>query len=255
MLRPRMIPALTLRDDGLIKTKNFSNEKYVGDPLNAVRIFNELSCDELIFLDIDATVKKHEPNFKLIERISSECRMPLCYGGGIKTLGHAEKILSLGVEKISVSSIIFENKKFINEVSSIIGSQSLVVCLDIKRNFFTKKYECFVENGKRKVKEDLSFIIKRVQEEGAGEILLNSIDRDGTRLGFDHELISNIIHNLSIPLTVCGGAKDFNSFSNVYKQYGTIGAAAGSMFVFQGKFDAVLINYPEDSKKRNIMEQ
>lgn len=254
MLHPRITPCLLVHKKGLVKTVRFKNSKYIGDPINAVKIFNEKEVDELIVLDIDASVENRDPDYQMIENLANECRMPLCYGGGIKTVSQAERILSLGVEKIAISSSVFDNPYLINEISLKVGSQSVVVVLDMKKRLFGG-YDVFINNAKLKVKQNFLDIIKIAQNYGAGEILINSIDCDGVMGGYDTELIELIKGRIDIPMTVLGGAGDLNDISQIIDKYGIIGCAAGSLFVFKGKYKAVLINYPNKEIKSTMLNK
>ena len=250
MLRPRIIPSLLVHDKGLVKTVKFKNPKYVGDPINAVKIFNEKEVDELAIFDIDATVLGIEPDYGLIEKLANQSRMPICYGGGVKTVEQAQKIFGLGIEKIALSSSVINDPKLISEISERVGSQSVIVVMDIKKKLLGG-YEIYTHNGKNSTRIDpISFAIK-AQEFGAGEIIINSIDQDGMMKGFDMNLISKIREVVNIPVTVLGGAGNINDIKKIIQKYGIIGVAAGSLFVFKGKYKAVLINYPD----RNIKEQ
>lgn len=242
MLRPRIIPFLLIKDKGLVKSEKFKDYKYVGDPINAVKIFNEKRADEIFIVDLDPTFKNSEPNYKLISDLAEECQMPMCYGGGIKNLEQAEKIFKLGVEKISLSSHYFKNKNLVNELSEIVGSQSVVITLDIKKNFFGN-YEVYTNNGKTKIKENLKDIVIEIIQRGAGEIIINSIDRDGLMNGYDLYLLELISSITTIPTTIVGGAGNASHFHEVLKKHSFIGLSAGSFFVFKGKFKAVLITY------------
>jgi cyclase len=253
MLTPRIIPCLLLHKKGLVKSKQFSNYKYIGDPLNAVKIFNEKKVDELIFLDIDATKENREPDYKLIERIAFECRMPLCYGGGIKSPEIAKKIFNLGVEKVAISSIALQNHKIIREIANQVGNQSVVVVLDIKKKLFGG-YEIYSHNGQRKHNLDLLEFIELIQDLGAGELVINSIDHDGMLNGFDVKLLNFIRDKVNIPLTLIGGASSLQDFGKVIEQQGIIGLAAGSFFVLKGKYQAVLINYPTEIEKKELLD-
>ena len=250
MLRPRIIPSLLIHDKGLVKTVKFKDPKYVGDPINAVRIFNEKEVDELAVFDIDATVLGNEPDYNLIEKLANQSRMPICYGGGVRTVHQAQKIFGLGIEKIALSSAVIHNPILISEISQKVGNQSVIVVLDVKKKIFGG-YEIYTQNGKLSTGIDpVTFAIK-AQELGAGEIIINSIDKDGMMKGFDMNIISKIREVVTIPITVLGGAGNINDIKNVINKYGIIGVAAGSLFVFKGKYKAVLINYPD----RNIKEQ
>jgi cyclase len=251
MLDPRIIPCLLVHNKGLVKTVKFKDSKYIGDPINAVKIFNEKEVDELIVLDIDATVENREPDYKMIENLANECRMPLCYGGGIKTTSQAQRILSLGVEKIAISSAIFDNPKLIKEISLQVGNQSVVVVFDVKKRLFNG-YDVYTHNAKNKIKSDLIELVEKVQRLGAGEIIVNSIDNDGMMKGYDLDLINKIKKKTNVPITVLGGAGVLEDMSQVIGKFGVIGCAAGSLFVFKGKYKAVLINYPNIKDKQII---
>lgn len=250
MLLPRIIPCLLLTNDGLVKTQNFKNPKYIGDPINTVKIFNEKKADELIIMDIHATTRSYDPNFDLIDKIAREARMPICYTGGIKKVEQAKKIFSYGIEKIGISSIIFEDINIIKKLSNYVGRQSTVIILDIIKNKNT--YEIYTHNAKRKVKVDLLKFLKLIQQKGAGEIVVNSVDRDGCMNGYDFDLINLIYDNTEIPITVVGGAKDYNDIKKIQLKYGPIGIGAGSMFVYKGSRKAVLINYPNVKEKIDL---
>ncbi len=252
MLYPRIIPCLLVHNKGLVKTVKFTDPKYVGDPLNAVRIFNEKEVDELIVLDIDATVEHREPDYKMIENLASECRMPLCYGGGIKTVEQAEKIFSLGVEKIAISSAAIENPDLIQEIAERVGSQSVVVVLDIKKGFFGG-YEVVIHNGKKKTGVHPVKYLQKLQKLGIGEIVINSIDNDGIMKGYDMAIIEEIHNVAKVPLTVMGGASCLEDIGKLIRKFGIIGIAVGSLFVFKGKYKAVLINYPSHEEKEKLV--
>lgn len=255
-MRPRLIPCLLIKDNGLVKTINFDNPKYLGDPLNTVRIFNEKKVDELIVLDIDASRLKKDPNYKLLAKIANECNMPLCYGGGIKSISQCERLINLGIEKLALSSVVFSNKKIINEASKKFGSQSVVVVLDIKKSgLLKKKYEIFYKNGKSKIKLNLHTFIKEIESLGAGEIVINSIDNDGLMKGYDIQLISEVKDLISIPLTAIGGAGSLQDAKHLWKELGLVGAGAGSLFVFKGKNRAVLITYPKIEEKNILFKE
>ncbi|MDG2252950.1 MAG: AglZ/HisF2 family acetamidino modification protein [Methylophilaceae bacterium] len=253
MLSSRVIPCLLVQDGGLVKTVKFNDSKYVGDPINAVRIFNEKKADELIVLDIDASANNAEPDYKMIENIAKECRMPLCYGGGIKNLAHAVKIVTLGVEKIALSSILFDRPNLIVEIANKIGLQSVVIVLDVKKKFLSGSYNVWTLNGKHNTKKNVVDVIKQVQSLGVGEIILNFIDFDGTEAGYPIEDIQRLKNVINVPLTVMGGAKSLENMSDAIKQCGLMGVAAGSLFVFKGKYRAVLINYPEQQQKEEFI--
>jgi len=251
MLNPRITPCLLVHNKGLVKTVKFKDSKYVGDPINAVKIFNEKEVDELVVFDIDATIENRGPDYKLIENLANECRMPLCYGGGIKTVSQAQRILSLGVEKIAISSAVFDNPNLIQEISSQVGNQSVVVVFDVKKKLFGG-YDLYTHNAKNKIKLDLIGLVEKVQELGAGEIIINSIDNDGMMKGYDLDLINKIKNKTNVPMTVLGGAGALEDISQVIDKFGIIGCAAGSLFVFKGKYKAVLINYPNIKDKQKL---
>ena len=252
MMYPRVIPVLLIDQNKLIQTRKFKYLKYLGDPLNAIRIFNEKEVDELAFFDITATVNKSEPNYSLIKNMSRESRMPLCYGGGVKNLFQFEKIINLGVEKISISSSAFLNNKLIIEASKIYGSQSVIATLDIKKH--DEKYFIFIENGKKKIEAKIEDVIKKIQEDGVGEIIFNLIDRDGTRSGYDLEFIYSIKNLIKTPISLLGGANSYQDLESVLKNFGLVGLCAGSMFSLKGKFNSVLLQYLSKNEKNKLAE-
>lgn len=255
MLYPRIIPCLLVHNKGLVKTTKFKDPKYVGDPINAVKIFNEKEVDELIVVDIDASRLGIEPDYKMIENLATECRMPFCYGGGIKTVEQAQRIFSLGVEKIAVSSAAIENPQIISQMAERVGNQSVVVVLDVKKKTLSSKYELYIHNGTKSTSIDPISYATQMQKLGAGEIVINSIDHDGVMKGFDMNLINKIREVISIPITVMGGAGTLEDIGDVIQQHGIIGVAAGSLFVFKGKYRAVLINYPTSNEKAALISQ
>lgn len=254
MLRPRIIPSLLIQDNGLVKTVNFKNPKYVGDPINAVKIFNEKEVDELVIFDIDATTKGLEPNYGLIERIANQSRMPLCYGGGVKTVEQAQKIFALGIEKIALSSSVLQNPDLITQIADRVGAQSVIVVLDVKKKLLGG-YEVYTHNGKKSTGINPFKFIEQAQELGAGEIVINSIDQDGMMKGYDMSLIEKAREKTSLPMTVLGGAGSLEDIKKVIDKHKIIGVAAGSLFVFKGKYKAVLINYPTKDEKENLLRK
>ena len=254
MLRPRIIPCLLVRDGGLVKTFQFSDGKYVGDPINAVRIFNEKEVDELIVLDIDATVEGKEPDYELISNLAAECRMPLCYGGGVKTPDQLQRIIGLGVEKVGLSSGAIEDPDLVAAAADLVGTQSIVVALDVKKRRLSRRYEVFTHNGSTACGAGPVEIAKKMEASGAGEILINSIDRDGTMKGYDMELIGRVRSAVGVPVTALGGAGSLEDISTLIKKFQILGAAAGSLFVFKGIYRAVLINYPRRAEKDALIE-
>jgi len=257
VLRPRIIPCLLLHDGGLVKTHGFKNPRYVGDPINAVRIFNEKEADELMILDIDATVKKIPPNFNLIAKLAAECRMPICYGGGVTNAEQAARIVRLGVEKVAVSAAAIINPCLLSEMAAAVGQQSVVAVLDIRKvsGLLASGYELRTHNGKIVHKLEPVELAKRLQDAGAGEIVINSIDRDGQMKGYDLHLAADFKKALNVPVTFLGGAGNLDHLCDLISKLGVVGAAAGSLFVFKGKYNAVLINYPTPKQKLKICQQ
>lgn len=251
MLRPRIIPCLLIRDKGLVKTVGFSEPKYVGDPINAVRIFNEKRADELIVLDIDATVRGQEPDYQMIEKLAAESCMPLCYGGGIKTAEQAKKIVGLGVEKIAISSAAINNPRLITQIADAVGSQSIVAVLDIKKHG-DGQHEVWTHNGLINVGRSPVEVAIELESFGVGEIVLNSIDNDGRMKGYDITIIGQVRDSVNVPLTVLGGAGSLEDIHELIKHFGVMGASAGSMFVFKGIYRAVLINYPSEDERNQL---
>ncbi|QOR62627.1 AglZ/HisF2 family acetamidino modification protein [Sulfurovum sp. ST-21] len=254
MLYPRIIPCLLVHNKGLVKTIKFKEGKYVGDPINAVKIFNEKEVDELMVLDIDATVEGCEPDYKMIENLAVECRMPLCYGGGIKTAEQAEKIFSLGVEKIAISSAVIDNPSIVKELAQKVGTQSVVVVLDVKKKMFGG-YEVVTHNATRKTGIDPVKFTKELEALGIGEIVINSVDNDGIMKGYDFNIIDKVKEIVTVPMTVLGGAGSLDDMGQVIKRHGIISVAAGSLFVFKGKYKAVLINYPKHDEKEKLINE
>jgi cyclase len=244
MLRPRITPCLLVHKGGLVKTVGFKLPKYVGDPINAVKIFNEKEVDELLVLDIDATVNNVEPDYRMIANLAAECRMPLCYGGGIKTPEQAKRIIALGVEKIAISSAAVEHPELITQISDEIGRQSVVVVLDVKKRLFSNDYDVFIKNARINTKRSLLDLAVEIDQLGAGELVINSIDLDGAMTGYDLVLAEKVQQVVNIPITILGGAGSLSDIESLIHTCGVIGAAAGSLFVFKGIYKAVLINYP-----------
>jgi len=254
MLRPRIIPCLLVHQSGLVKTKGFKDPKYVGDPINAVRIFNEKEADELIVLDIDATVSKVAPDFDLIAKLAAECRMPLCYGGGVTTAEQAARIIDMGVEKVAVSAAAVANPALLSQMADVVGRQSVVAVIDVRKRtgLFAKGYEVCTHNGKISHKVEPVALAKQLQDAGAGEVVVNSVDRDGYMQGYDLELAAQFKQALRVPVTFLGGAGSLDHMGDLVAKLGVVGAAAGSLFVFKGKYRAVLINYPTPEKKKQL---
>ena len=256
MLRPRIIPCLLVHDGGLVKTIQFKEHKYVGDPINAVKIFNEKEADELIVLDIDATVQNAEPNYQMIAHLAAECRMPLCYGGGIKTAEQADRIISMGVEKVAVSAGALDRPKLIEEIASRVGNQSVAVVIDYRKKVGLLKKGVEVTSRNATVVHDVGLIdfAKQMQDAGAGEIILNSVDLDGKMSGYDIATAELLRLSVSVPITILGGAGKYQDIADLIARCGVLGAAAGSLFVFKGPYRAVLINYPTVEQKDAIIE-
>lgn len=253
MLRPRIVPCLLVHDGGLVKTVRFSDPTYVGDPINAVRIFNEKEVDELVVLDIDATAKNTEPDFNLIASLAAECRMPLCYGGGVTSVAQANKIVSLGVEKVALSAAAVANPALISEISAEIGRQSTVAILDVRKRTFGGKYDVYTHNGGRKTGLSALELAVEMEARGAGEIVLNSIDRDGTMRGYDLALARQLRAAVNVPISMVGGASSLEDIEKLVREVGVLGAVAGSLFVFKGRYRAVLINYPQADMKEKLI--
>lgn len=242
MLKTRVIPCLLLRNGGLVKTTKFKDPKYVGDPINAVRIFNEKEVDELVFLDISATSAKREPNFDLLADIASEAFMPFGYGGGITRVEQIKVLYSLGVEKVIINTAAIRTPHLVSEAASLAGSSSVVVSMDVRRSWLGK-YSVWSGGGQQDERRDPVSFALEMERLGAGEILLNSIDRDGTMSGFDLDLIQQVSEAVSVPLIAVGGAGGLEDFRKAVKM-GASAVSAGSLFVFHGKHRAVLITYP-----------
>ena len=244
MLRSRVIPFLLLRGGGLVKTVRFGDSKYVGDPINAVKIFNEKEVDELTLLDIDATLSGSGPDFALLKDIASESRMPLCYGGGVSDAETAARIISLGFEKVSVSHAALERPKLVGEMADRVGCQSVVVTIDVrKEGLFGGSYRVYSRSAKVKHRIGPVEFARQCTELGAGEIVLNSIDRDGMMQGYDLDLAREVRAAITTPMAVVGGAGSSDDIRLLTEELGPIGAGAGSLFVFKGKYRAVLISY------------
>lgn len=242
MLKNRIIPCLLLKNGGLVKTIKFSNPKYVGDPINAIRIFNEKEVDELMVIDIDATKDQRDPDFALIKQFAGECFMPLCYGGGINSVDQVKRLFSLGVEKVCLQAAAIKNPSLITDIAMRFGSQSVLVSVDIKKNWFGRPNTYLASTGQI-IKQHLPDFLKNIVEAGAGEIVLNAVDRDGKMEGMDIELITKVSSMLSVPLIAIGGVGNLNHIKAALEA-GASAVAAGSFFVFHGPHRAVLITYP-----------
>lgn len=243
MLRARIIPCLLIQDGGLVKTRQFGDPKYVGDPINAVKIFNEKMVDELSIYDIDASVAGRGPDFDHLQSIAAESRMPLCYGGGVSSAEDAVRLIRIGFEKVSVSSAALARPELIREMSEAVGRQSVVVTVDVKKAGLLGRHAIFTHNGRRSTKAKLVDFVEQAEALGAGEIVINAIDRDGMMQGYDLDLARMLRSRITVPLTVLGGAGSVDHMRALTDAIGVCGAAAGSMFVFNGIYRAVLISY------------
>jgi imidazole glycerol-phosphate synthase subunit HisF len=254
MIRPRIIPVLLLRGEGLVKGVQFKDYKYIGDPMNAVKIFSNKEVDELLFLDIFATAENRSISVDLVRKIADEAYMPFGVGGGIRTVGEIKSLLAAGAEKISLNTSAVENPGLIEEVASFSGSQSVVVSIDVKKNW-KGDYQVFTHSGNKPSGLHPIDWAAKVEKHGAGEILLNSIDCDGTMKGYDIKLITDVAKTVNIPVIACGGAGIVNDFADAIHSAGASAAAAGSFFVFHGPKRAVLINVPSESELQSVFEK
>ena len=246
MVETRIIPCLLLQEERLVKTIKFNNPKYVGDPINTIKIFNEKEVDELIILDIQSSKKNLLPNYNYIKQIAQECFMPLCYGGGIKSLEIADKLFEIGVEKLAINSIIYEDFDLITKITKKYGSQSLVVSIDLKKDIWGK-FKIYNSLKKIKYNFNIAVFLKKVQDAGAGELLINFVDLDGTMKGLNLDLFPELIKQINIPLIICGGLNNLNEINKAVN-FGVNAVAAGAFFVYQGPHRAVLITYPSKSE-------
>lgn len=240
-----------------MKTQGFSNHRYIGDPINAVKIFNEKEADELMVIDIDATAEGREPDFNLIAKLASECRMPLTYGGGLTSSAQVARIIDLGVEKVAVSSAAIANPALLTDMADTVGSQSIVAVLDVrqKTGFFNTGFEVCTHNATKTYKCDPIDMALELQNAGAGEIVVNSVDCDGMMQGYNLDMAEEFRKALKVPITFLGGAGSLNDIGHLFSRVGVVGAAAGSLFVFKGRFRAVLISYPSPLEKINLCRQ
>jgi len=252
MIRPRVIPALLLQGQGLVKTVKFKDPVYLGDPINIVRIFNDKEVDELILLDITATNENRPPAFDRLGDITSECFMPLGYGGGIRSLDDIKKLLSLGIEKVILNTSAVENPTLVRAAAEYAGSQAVVISIDVKKNFYGK-YDVFIKSGKKSTGLDPVKHALEMKKLGAGELFVNSIDRDGTMRGYDLDLVRCVSEAVSIPVVACGGAGKLQDLADAIKIGGASAAAAGSLFVFQGPLRGVLVSYPSQSDLNQVL--
>ena len=253
MIQARVIPALLLKGQGLVKTIKFKNPRYLGDPINVVRIFNDKEVDEIVLLDITATPEKRGPHFEMLKNIASEAFIPLAYGGGIRSMDDVYTLLGIGIEKLILNTSAVENPALVHEIADHAGSQAVVVSMDVKKNFLGK-YEIFTHCGQKKTGLDPVKHAVEMEKMGAGEIFVNSIDRDGMMQGYDIDLVKKIADAVSVPVVVCGGAGNLNDVAKVIKQGHASAAAAGSIFVFQGPLRGVLISYPAYQELKKLLE-
>lgn len=250
MAIPRVIPVLLLRNGGLVKTVRFKDHKYIGDPINAVKIFNEKQVDELAFIDIDASKENREPSYDYLKEISSECFMPLSYGGGIQTTDQIKKLIQSGIEKVIINSEAIKNPDLIRSAVRTFGSSTIVGAMDIKKNLFGN-YQVFSHIKKSGLNIDPIKHAQFLQALGIGELFVNNVDHDGMMKGYDLTIIKKLVDAVDIPVIACGGAGSIDDIENVINEASASAAAAGSFFVFHGKHKAVLITYPEyDTLKR-----
>lgn len=247
MLKTRVIPVLLIQNGGLVKTIQFGNETYIGDPINAVRIFNEKEVDELIIIDISATKQGKSPDLKKLENIASECFMPVCYGGGIHDLSTVKAVLKVGIEKISFNTAAFEQPDLIKHAAQLCGSQAIVASIDVKKDFWGKN-KVFVRNGTKNTGWSPGEYGKKMESLGAGEILIQSIENDGIMQGYDISLLNEICENVSIPVIALGGAGNLNDLRKAKQNSSVSAVACGSMFVYHGKTKGILINYPSQKE-------
>lgn len=252
MLRTRIIPALLLRNESLVKTVRFSKFTYVGDPCNTVRIFNELEVDELLFLDITATRERRSANLRVLGDIANECFMPLAYGGGVRTFQDAKAILQIGFEKVAINSYAVESPSIISQLADHYGSQAVIASIDVKKSYWGR-YQVLKCSGRRRTQHDPVSWAKELESLGAGEILLTSIDREGTWEGFDLELVKSVTEAVNIPVIAHGGAGTIEHIGAVVKQAGASAVALGSMVVFQKKGMGVLVNFPDESSLKKAL--
>lgn len=252
MLKARVIPCLLLKGEGLVKTKKFGSPTYIGDPINAVKIYNEKEVDELMFLDITASKEKRGPNFTYLKDIASECFIPLSYGGGITGLDEIRKLLRIGIEKVCLNSVNFVQPKLLTDAAKAFGSSTIVGSMDVKMNLFRKVRVYHSAAGKMTKLEPLDYA-KFLENQGAGELLVNVVDRDGMLSGYDYDLIKKITDEVNIPVIACGGASKLEDIQRVIKYSGASAAAAGSLFVYQGGNKGVLINYPNYQQLEKIL--
>jgi cyclase len=253
MLKIRVMPCLLVSNGRLVKTVRFRNPAYVGDPVNAIKIYNEKEVDELILLDITATVEGRKPDFSFLSEVADECFMPLAYGGGICDIDDISRIFSLGIEKVAINSYALENPSFVEKAAAVFGSQSIRLSMAVKKNLFGK-YRVYGRGGRNGTDHEPAAWAARMERIGAGEILLNSIDQDGTMEGYDTTLIRKVTEAVTVPVIACGGAGRIQDFKMAVEEGGASAVAAGSMVVYQGKNKGVLINFPSRDDLKNTLD-
>jgi len=253
VIKTRVIPCLLLKGKGLVKTEKFQNPRYLGDPMNIVKIFNEKEAHEIILLDIMATGENRKPNFQYMADVASECFMPLACGGGISSIEDIKSAFRIGFEKAIINTAAVRDPEFVRKAADMFGSQSIVVSIDVKRSMMGK-YEVYVHNGTKGTKKDVVEHAVQMQRMGAGEIMVNSIDRDGTMAGYDIDLVKKVSSAVDVPVLASGGAGTLQDFSDAIKKGGASGVVAGSFFVFHGKHRAVLISFPTDKELNGYLE-
>jgi cyclase len=253
MLKTRVMPCLLVSNGRLVKTVRFRNPAYVGDPVNAIKIYNEKEVDELILLDITATAEGRRPDFSFLSEVADECFMPLAYGGGICDIDDISRIFSLGIEKVAINSYALENPSFVEKAAAVFGSQSILLSMDVKKNLFGK-YRVYGRGGRNGTDHEPAAWAARMERIGAGEILLNSIDQDGTMEGYDTTLIRKVTEAVTVPVIACGGAGRIQDFKMAVEEGGASAVAAGSMVVYQGKNKGVLINFPSQDDLKNTLD-
>ncbi len=252
MYKPRIIPVLLLQNSGLVKSVKFKNHRYIGDPINAVKIFNDLEADELVFLDIDATKQNRTISLELVKNIGEEANMPFAVGGGIQTLKQIEAILHTGAEKIILNSIAFTNPNFVKQATDEFGSSTICVCIDVKKNMFGKPKISY-QNATKNSNTTLEDFVSLMEEMGAGEIIIQSVDNDGMQSGYDIALIDSVSKIATIPIVALGGAKNYETMNALMQKTIVNGLAAGSMFIYHGNRNGILINYPTEKDKKTIL--
>jgi len=253
MFRPRIIPLLLLQNKGLVKSVRFKNHRYIGDPINAVKIFNDLNADELVFIDILATKEKRCISLDFVKQVGEEANMPFAVGGGISTIKQIQQIIGAGAEKVIINTKAAQNPDFIREAADIFGSSTIVVCMDVKKKFLGK-IQTWICSGKQPTGFSPVEFAQLMQEKGIGEIIVQSIENDGAMQGYDIDLIREISESVTIPVVALGGAGNLNHMKSCYSEAYANGLAAGSMFVYHGPRNAVLINYPGQPDILNLFE-